>query len=125
MARKPKSQTQIEFDYIKSNFFRVIRADGAFGGISPTGAIHMAVYSERQAIPTKTVHHLQGTQLGPELRERRQGRTAIVREVEADIVLELPQAIVLRDWLDEKIKSLNAMATPTANSSNGKGNKSK
>ena len=111
MAAKKKTRNikQIEFDFIKSNFFRVIRADGAFGGIAPGGAIHMAIYSERQAIPTKTVHSLDGQQLGAEIVEKREGRTAIVREVEVDVVMELPQAIVFRQWLDEKITQLQQL----------------
>jgi len=104
--KKQSHIKEIEFDFIKSNFFRVIRADGAFGGIAPGGAIHMAIYSERQAIPTKTVHSLEGQQLGPEIPEKREGRSAVVREVEIDVVLELPQAIVFRQWLDERIMQL-------------------
>ena len=62
MAKRAKDQKlpkELEFDFIKSNFFRVIKADGAFGGISPNGSIHMALYSERSAIPTKTFHSLE------------------------------------------------------------------
>jgi len=111
VKKKQRNINEIEFDFIKSNFFRVIRADGAFGGIAPGGAIHMAIYSERQAIPTKTVHSLEGQQLGPEILKKREGRSAIVREVEIDVVLELPQAIVFRQWLDEKITQLQQIAT--------------
>ena len=75
MPKQPKPPKEIEFDFIKSNLFRVIRGDGAFGGIAPGGAIHMSIYSERHPIPTKTVHKLEGGQLGPELRDRREGRT--------------------------------------------------
>jgi hypothetical protein len=94
---------QIEFDFIKSNYFRVIKADGAFGGLTPSGSIHMALYSERQAIPTKVIHKLEGGKLGPEIRERREGRQGIVREVEVDVILDPQQAVLLRDWLTDKI----------------------
>jgi hypothetical protein len=110
--KTPKKPTEIEFDYIKSNFFRVIRADGAWGGLSPSGAIHMAVYSERQAIPQKVIHRIKDGQLGPELTERRQTRKAIVREVEADIVFEIQQAMVLRDWLQDKIDQFQRLIGP-------------
>jgi hypothetical protein len=125
MAKAPVPPKEIEFDFVKSNFFRVIRADGAFGGVSPQGAIHMAVYSERQPIPTKTVHKFEGMQLGPEIRSKRQGRKAIVREVEADIVLELGQAIILRDWLGAKIGELQAIMSSPAIATNGKESKKK
>ncbi len=103
VPKKPKMPKEIEFDYIKSNFFRVIRADGAFGGLAPNGAIHMGIYSERQPIPQKVVHAVQDGQLGPELLDKRQGRKAVIREMEVDVVLDIGQAIGLRQWLDDKI----------------------
>jgi hypothetical protein len=66
--RTQKKLTEIEFDFIKSNFFRVIHVDGAFGGLSPNGFVHMALYSERRAIPTKVVHKIEGAALGLKLR---------------------------------------------------------
>ena len=108
-AKKPtktKGPKEIAFDYIKSNQFRVVNGDGAFGGLSPTGRdIHMAVYSERRAIPTKTVHPVtaDGT-LGPEFLSRRQVRSAFVRELEVDIVLDLPTAVTVLTWLTDKIQ---------------------
>jgi hypothetical protein len=116
MAKRAKDQKlpkELEFDFIKSNFFRVIKADGAFGGISPNGSIHMALYSERSAIPTKTFHSLEASgQLGPELREKRQGRRAILREVEVDVSMDIAQAIVLRDWLTDKIDQFEKLIGP-------------
>src|SRR5262245_55399559 len=108
-SKTPKLPKEVEFDFIKSNFFRVIRADGAFGGLAPNGVLHMALYSERHPIPTKTVHKIDAGKLGPELRERRQTRKAIVREVEIDVAMDIQQAIVLRNWLDEKITQFQQM----------------
>jgi hypothetical protein len=116
--KKPKIPKEIEYDFIKSNYFRVIRADGAFGGLSPNGAIHMGIYSERHPIPRKVVHTIQSAteggaaQLGPEIAERREGRKAIVREMEVDVVLDIVQAITLRKWLDERIAQYQEMVGP-------------
>jgi hypothetical protein len=110
--RQPKIPKEIEFDFIKSNYFRVIRADGAFGGLSPTGAIHMGIYSERHAIPQKIFHAIQNRQLGPEITSKRQGRKSIVREMEVDVVLEISQALVLRKWLDERIEQYQKLVGP-------------
>ena len=106
---KAGQQKELEFDFIKSNFFRVIHADGAFGGLAPSGNIHMALYSERRPIPTKMVHSIEGGHLGPEIMNKRQERTAMVREVEVDVVLNIPQALTLRDWLTDKIKAFEQL----------------
>ena len=109
MANKRKSAAavkEIAFDYIKSNFFRVVSVDGAFGGLSPSGKeINMAIFSERRPIPKKTVHALNPDGvLGAENKERREGRTAIIREIEVDLVLDLETAIRVHEWLQRKIE---------------------
>jgi hypothetical protein len=115
MAKRTKSDKkleELEFDFIKSNFFRVIKADGAFGGLTGNGSLHMALYSERNAIPTKTVHKVMAGGLGPEIREKREGRKAVVREVEIDVTMDIGVAIVLRNWLDEKITQFQKLIGP-------------
>lgn len=103
MARKPKLPKEIAYDFIKSNFFRVVHADGVFGGLAPNGNIHMQVYSERKAIPQKTVHAVESGELGPEIHAKRQERKAVVREVEVDVVFNIAQAEAMRAWLADKI----------------------
>jgi hypothetical protein len=129
---KEKIPKEVEFDFLKSNYFRVIRADGAFGGLSPSGAIHMGIYSERHAIPQKIFHAVENRQLGPEIVSKRQGRKSVVREMEVDVVLEITAAMVLRKWLDDRIEQYQKLVGPlpplppldpavTNKSANGKG----
>jgi hypothetical protein len=98
---------RVKFDYIKSNFFRVVHADGVFGGITPRLDIQMDVWSERQAIPKEVVHELRpdGT-LGEEMREERVVRDAIVREVEVGVVIDVGLAKSMINWLQEKIERI-------------------
>jgi hypothetical protein len=93
----------VVFDYIKSNFFRVIHIDGVHGGISPKlNMIQMAFFSERQAIPQTEKFALKKGQLG-EI-ESRKTREAIIREVEVEALMDIDAAKALRQWLDEKIQ---------------------
>jgi len=98
---------RVKFDYIKSNFFRVVHADGVFGGLTPRLDIHMDLWSERFAIPKETVHQLKpdGT-LGEELREERVVQDAIVREVEVGVVIDVGLAKSMIDWLQDKIDQI-------------------
>ena|ERR1035437_2387583 len=97
---------EMEFHFEKSTAFRVIHVDGAFGGIAPNRHIHMAVYSERQPIPKRIVHTIAGGVLGPELLEKRETRSGIFREIEADLVLTKESALAVRDWLDQRIAEM-------------------
>ena len=98
---------RLRFDLIKSNFFRVIHSDGAWGGITPQGKIHMAFYNERPAIPKQVTHEVTAEgNLGAEIADERIARDAIVREVEVEVIMDLETAKRLREWLDDKIQRL-------------------
>jgi hypothetical protein len=103
------SPDQLEFDYIKSNFFRVVYVDGVFGGISPRGMMAFAFYNERAPIPRKTavtmVDGIPQFGPGPTSAERViDTRTGIVREVETEVVMSIESAEALHRWLGEKIE---------------------
>ena len=113
---KDSAPTEITFHYIKSNFFRVIRVDGAYGGLSPTGDIHMAVYNHRQPIPVHTTNVVtKDGKLGGE--SGKVAREGIVREVEADITCSPLVARTIAKWLNEKadlVDKLVKEADPSA-----------
>lgn len=97
----------INFDYVKSSYFRVIRADGAIGAVTPSGHIHFSLYSERPAIPKQIVHKLNADgSLGGEISARRVTRGGIVREMDVDVFVSLEAAEGLCGWLQEKIKEV-------------------
>lgn len=100
--------SNIKFFYIKSNLFRVLHVDGAVGGLTPHGSVHIAVYSERPAIPQMTSHNL-----SPEGRvgepEETEGKEGIVREIDADLILSRQTAVELRDFLTRNIAMIDGL----------------
>ena len=105
-----KIPQKLRFHYIKSNYFRVIHADGAYGGVSPRRTIQINFYSERQPIPQLTVHGVAGDgALSGELPDERVVRDGIVREIEAGVIVTLEAAESLRDWLSDNINKLQEM----------------
>lgn len=93
--------------YIKSNTFRVIYAEGAHGGISPNGKIQMGLYNERHPIPQQTQHVVEevgehAVKIGKEIVEKRKGRTGVIREVEAEILMDFEAAKRIGEWLVEQ-----------------------
>lgn len=106
------SGATVAFDYIKSQAFRVIRADGAIGGITPNGHIHMALFSERQAIPRRIVTKVNpdGT-LGDQVPEQTESRNSIVREMDVDVIMTVDAAELLRDWLIQRIGEFKSRMT--------------
>ncbi len=106
-----KSRT-VKFHYIKSNFFRVVHADGAIGGITPAGNIFMSLYSERGAIPQIMIHDVsESGELGPERIGERAGREGIVREVDIGVEMSPAAAMALITWLQEKLEIASKLKT--------------
>lgn len=99
------SRPTLAFDYLKAPNFQSLRADGVIGGITPTGRIHMAVYSERPSIPRRLTYVvLDNGQLGDIVNV--ESRNSVVREMSADIFLDLRAAKAIRDWLSQQIDDL-------------------
>lgn len=105
--RQEQAPLKVEAAFVRSNFYRVVHADGAFGGAAPNANIRMTIYSEAQRIPNLITYDFSPsggmTETG---RTPAPSPTNIVREMEVDIVMTLRVARSIRDWLDGKIKEV-------------------
>ena len=106
------------FDYLKSNFYRVVHVDGVVGGVAPGGNLVISMFNERTPIPQQVEHAAQinaesnTATMGEEILEHRVSRDAIVREVEVGLVLDYRAAASLHAWLGgqlEKMKAIEAL----------------
>lgn len=106
----PKNQAEpkkLEFHLIKSNYFRVIHVDGAWGSVTPSGNnIQMVVYSHRMPIPQTMVHPIVEGKMGDASPSEQVGKSGIVREMESALILDLDVAQALYKWLGTKIEQL-------------------
>ena len=114
MPDSEKTTSELQFHFVKSNFFRVIHADGVAGGVSPKGAIQISFFNERAAIPKLTVHKVtldaNGHAIpGEEIVGRREGKEGIVREVETEIVMPLEVAEAFHKWLGTAVDQLKTL----------------
>jgi hypothetical protein len=102
-AIEPEAETrEIEYHFVKSNYFRVLHVTGAYGGITSNLLIHMNVYGDRTPIPKTMGHEIRAdNRIGTET--RREGKQGVIREVEADIVIDVETAKAMVHWLNDKI----------------------
>jgi hypothetical protein len=109
MSEKPDNLPPgtVTYHYIKGNFFRVVHADGAIGGLTPNRSIFLSLFSERGAIPqiVEQALNADGT-LGDE--KKRVGKEGLVREVEVGVMLSGPAAKRIADWLLKQVQILEA-----------------
>ncbi len=99
-------KSKIDFHFEKSNLFRVVHVDGAFGGPTPQGKILVSVYSERLPLPKVITQELKPDgSLGEEV--DRLSRGGIFREVEVALTMDKNVAEAIRDWLGDQIRKLD------------------
>ena len=89
----PKEPQTIQIHNLKSNFFRVVHADGTWCSVNPQKEIHVAFYSERFPIPDSIFLEVdeKGIVKGENF-SKRQAKKDWVREMEVEVVLTVPAA---------------------------------
>ena len=95
-------QNQVEFVYDYSNFHRTVNAHGVVGGLTPTGEIAMAFFSERAALPKRSRHNVSDEGILGDL------TTVEVdglfhRDFEVEVFVNILSARHLHEWLGERI----------------------
>jgi|ERR1700723_572588 hypothetical protein len=111
----PTIPEKISFFFIKSNYYRVVHVDGAFGGLTPQGKVFVSMYSERAPIPEIITHELKdsGSRLGQEIIPDRKSKEGIIREVEVGLSMDEAAAEAFHKWLGEQIQILKSLKIPT------------
>lgn len=99
---------KLRFKYIKSHLFRVFHVDGAVGGVTPSGGIQFSVYSERYPVPKSFKQDLnENGSLVPDAVSEMETEDGIIRELDANLVLDRQTAEGLMHWLQDKIAELD------------------
>ncbi|HEY9833200.1 MAG TPA: hypothetical protein V6D26_21790 [Stenomitos sp.] len=98
---------RVTFNYIKSNFFRVIHVDGVSGGVTPSSDLFINFYSERRSIPKKLVYELDSEgSLKREVVEERDDLNSVIREVDVSAVMTIETAKQLVESLQLMIEAV-------------------
>ncbi len=106
-SKQGNSPVNVKFDYIKSNFFRVVHADGVMSSMTPRGQLHLSIWTERNPIPRQVVHAVDEENfLGPEI--SRISRDAVIREVEVGVTLDISMAKALVNALNQVIQTVDS-----------------
>ena len=105
---EPLDMTPIRTRLIRSNLCRTFRVDGAWGGLTPQGGIHMAMFSERWSTPAETLIKLDEGQL-IDLADPEKSERVLIREIEADAFLSEESAVSLVNWLNGHISKLREL----------------
>jgi hypothetical protein len=97
---------KVKFHYSKSNLFRVIHADGAWGGLTPDLQVFFSLFNSRPPIPQILGFNLKDG-VGPleEVPDMTVSKDGIVREVEVGVVMSLENVQALIDFLKGRLEA--------------------
>jgi len=98
---------QIKFFFEYDPAYRLIGANGVWGGITPRGDVRLDFFVEAQGIPKEVVNLItpEGS-LGPEL--SRSPAQRIVRRIQVGVLLSLEQAESTADFIKSRVADFRA-----------------
>jgi hypothetical protein len=101
---------KVRFHFQNSNQFRVVRADGAWGGVTPELELFFSLYNTRPAIPQLLVHPINpdGT-LGPDIPELKVSKEGFVREVEVGVIMQKQHVAALIEFLKDRLAFIESV----------------
>ncbi|MYA77223.1 MAG: hypothetical protein F4132_12935 [Gemmatimonadetes bacterium] len=109
MPNKNNTPQNVTIHILKSNQFRVVHSDGAWGGLTPQGLLSIGFFSERHPIPQEVEYRLYPNgKLSDE--QNRKGKTGIVRELEVNVVMSIDNARSLVSWIQSHIEKVDKNA---------------
>jgi hypothetical protein len=109
VSKEENGKTQkIVIDYKESPDYRVVAANGAWGGLTPKGDIMMSLYIEHAKTPLTVTHSVDAGKLGPEI-DRDTAGTAITRHLQVGVMMSPQTAETVANWLLGKVEDLNKL----------------
>jgi hypothetical protein len=97
----------VRFEQHESNDFRVVHADGAYGGPTPNGLLYTVFYTQTPAIPSTLVHEIkEDGNIGEEIVPDRVISSAIERRIEFGVLMDLNLTKSFHKWLGQQIAQI-------------------
>lgn len=98
--KQPAEPTNERFvvDYIKSQQFRVVFAEGFLSSATAGNKVHVAFWNSRDAIPQRIEYRVDAK--GNVEEHTRRVRADQIREVEVGVLMDIDTALALREFLD-------------------------
>ena len=103
---------QITITTKRAKKYRILPAEGALGGITPSQMYQINFYIESPNIPIEMTHELsEDGKLGDQINQVSEGGE-IIREIQCAVLMTVPQAESLAHWILNTIKNQNAGDLP-------------
>lgn len=96
--------------------YKVLPAEGALGGVTPSQMFQINFYIEAPNIPVEVTHELSSDgKLGEQISQVTNGGD-IIREMQAAVLMTIPQAESLAHWILSTLEAQKNAIEPMPNS---------
>lgn len=108
---------KLKFKYIFQKDYNAKYANGVYGGVAATGEIVANFYLERHALPKSQTHNITPLSGLSDVIETEPNdfQNSMVRVIENGIIITVPFAKALVNWLNDNIEKAEAMTTASQN----------
>jgi len=107
MADEIKLPDRIDFHFEFAKDYRIVAANGIWGGATPRGQIQLDFFVERQGVPeviTNTI--VEGGGIGPEV----PGRVPkLIRSLQVGVLLTIGEAEVVANFILDRVREIKAL----------------
>ena len=104
MADDKQDAGRVKISYPASNDYRIVYANGAYGGITPDGSeIKFDLFQEYSQPPEYEIRQIHGVRMGDPV-AKQPATPEILRERVVGVVISLDKAEVIANWMLEKIE---------------------
>ena len=100
-----QEQHCIVFKYEKHADYKLIYSNGAHGGITTKGEYKFDLFVEYAKAPEEIHHSITGDGLGPEVAREPPEPTAITREAQVGVIMNIESAKSLAHWILQNVRS--------------------
>ncbi len=105
MAEENKRSREVEFFFEFDKNYRIVATNGAWGGITPRGDIHVDFFVERQGIPESVKQTISEEGALGGITETKPGKR-LVRTLQVGVLITVEEAQNLVKFLTDRIKQI-------------------
>lgn len=106
MADEPTAQ-RITFHFEKADGYRLVPANGVWGGVTPKGDFKLEFFVESMNTPDSLTNRLEGGNVGPE--ESRMPDRRLVRTLQCGVLISTEHAEAFAQFILDRVKEYRAI----------------
>lgn len=99
----------MKIEYREAKDYRVISANGVWGGLAPHNQIRMAFYSEFVAPPESEIYEQKDKDL-VKVNQDEEGTRHVIREMQVGVTIPVSLVPNLIEWLKDKYEQYEALS---------------